>query len=81
MIGIFSFLLPNGLPRAFVILTLTVSNTFFVFAVLGVGAILFVNRFAPETRGRSLEELEEEFHTKYGGAPAQGGGLGPAAAA
>jgi MFS transporter, SP family, major inositol transporter len=69
-----------GLTFPILVSAITVSNTFFVFAGLGVGAILFANRFAPETRDRSLEELEEEFHSKYGGTSAQGGGLGPAAA-
>jgi major inositol transporter-like SP family MFS transporter len=40
---------------------ITISNTFFVFVVLGVGAILFAYKFVPETRGRSLEELEQDF--------------------
>jgi major inositol transporter-like SP family MFS transporter len=44
---------------------LNISNTFFVFVVLGVLAILFVKRFIPETRGRSLEVLEAELHAKY----------------
>jgi MFS transporter, SP family, major inositol transporter len=119
LIGVFSLVLPAGLPRAFVTLTLTVSflafqqgaispvtwlmlaeifplrmrgfclgiagltlwltnflvgltfpmlvsgitisNTFFIFGSLGVFALLFVKRFAPETRDRSLEALEEEF--------------------
>ncbi|MBT1004123.1 sugar porter family MFS transporter [Paenarthrobacter sp. DKR-5] len=38
-----------------------ISNTFFVFVVLGVLAILFVRRYVPETRGLSLEELEGHF--------------------
>jgi major inositol transporter-like SP family MFS transporter len=37
------------------------SATFGLFAVVNVGSILFVQRFAPETRGRSLEELEDQF--------------------
>ena len=40
---------------------ISISNTFFVFVVLGIGAILFAYRFIPETRGKSLEELEQEF--------------------
>ncbi|MBB2921260.1 sugar porter family MFS transporter [Cellulomonas cellasea] len=40
---------------------LGLSNTFFVFVVLGVLAIAFVFRFVPETRGHSLEQLEHHF--------------------
>ncbi|WP_104182254.1 sugar porter family MFS transporter [Arthrobacter sp. B0490] len=40
---------------------ISISNTFFVFVVLGLGAILFAYKFIPETRGKSLEELEQEF--------------------
>jgi MFS transporter, SP family, major inositol transporter len=35
--------------------------TFGLFALVNVGSILFVKKFAPETRGRSLEELEDDF--------------------
>lgn len=37
------------------------SATFFIFAVLGIGAIIFVNKFLPETKGKSLEQLESYF--------------------
>lgn len=37
------------------------SATFFLFAVLGLGAISFVNKFVPETKGISLEQLEVKF--------------------
>ncbi|WP_116100662.1 sugar porter family MFS transporter [Amycolatopsis thermalba] len=125
LIGLFSLLLPEGIVRAFVVLSLTVtflafqqgsispvtwlmlseifplklrgfgfglcalvlwltnfavgllfpllveaihiSGTFFLFAALGVGAITFVARFVPETRGRSLETLEKELRTRYTG--------------
>lgn len=40
------------------------STTFFVFVVLGVFAIAFVKKYLPETRGRSLEELEEYFRNQ-----------------
>ncbi|WP_116114237.1 sugar porter family MFS transporter [Amycolatopsis ruanii] len=125
LIGLFSLLLPEGIGRAFVVLSLTVtflafqqgsispvtwlmlseifplklrgfgfglcalvlwltnfavgllfpllveaihiSGAFFLFAALGVGAITFVARFVPETRGRSLETLEKELRTRYTG--------------
>jgi major inositol transporter-like SP family MFS transporter len=37
--------------------------TFGLFALVNVGSIMFVKKFAPETRGRSLEELEDDFRT------------------
>jgi MFS transporter, SP family, major inositol transporter len=37
------------------------SSTFLIFVVLGIGAILFVRKFLPETKDRSLEELEQDF--------------------
>ncbi|MEU7818060.1 sugar porter family MFS transporter [Pseudonocardia sp. NPDC049154] len=37
------------------------SATFGLFAVINVGSLLFVQRCAPETRGRSLEELEDQL--------------------
>lgn len=37
------------------------STTFFIFAVLGIGAIMFVKKYLPETKGLSLEELESQF--------------------
>ncbi len=46
---------------------ISISTTFFVFVVLGVAAILFARRYVPETRGRSLEELEHEFKSAAGG--------------
>lgn len=43
------------------------STTFFVFVVLGIFAIAFVKKYLPETRGRSLEELEEYFRNQEKG--------------
>ncbi|PKG24835.1 sugar porter family MFS transporter [Niallia nealsonii] len=37
------------------------SATFFIFVVLGLGAIAFVKKSLPETKDRSLEELESYF--------------------
>lgn len=42
-----------------------ISPTFFVFAAVGCGALLFVVRALPETRGRSLETLERELEAHY----------------
>lgn len=41
------------------------SITFFIFAVCGIAAIAFVNKILPETRGKSLEQLESYFRN-YG---------------
>jgi hypothetical protein len=38
-----------------------ISATFFLFAGVGVFALLFTWAFLPETRGKSLERLELEF--------------------
>jgi major inositol transporter-like SP family MFS transporter len=37
------------------------SSTFFIFAGCGLVAITFVKKYLPETKGLSLEELEEQF--------------------
>ncbi|MBM7646568.1 major inositol transporter-like SP family MFS transporter [Scopulibacillus daqui] len=37
------------------------SATFFIFVILGIAGILFVSKFMPETRGITLEELEQQF--------------------
>jgi hypothetical protein len=37
--------------------------TFGLFALISCGSIFFIFKFAPETRGRSLEELEDDFRT------------------
>lgn len=39
------------------------SITFFIFVVLGIGAMAFVKKFLPETKGLTLEELEHYFRT------------------
>ena len=40
-----------------------ITGTFFMFAVIGLGAVVFVYKHAPETRGRTLEEVEEDVTT------------------
>jgi major inositol transporter-like SP family MFS transporter len=35
--------------------------TFGLFALINLGSIFFIKLFAPETRGRTLEELEDDF--------------------
>lgn len=41
-----------------------ISTTFFLFAAVGLVSILFVKTMVPETRGRSLEQLEEQFRAQ-----------------
>lgn len=45
---------------------LGVSGTFWVYAVLCAMLVVFTARFIPETRGRSLEEIEENLHRRSG---------------
>jgi MFS transporter, SP family, major inositol transporter len=40
-----------------------ISYTFFLFAAVGVISVLFVWTMVPETRGRSLEQIEEDFRS------------------
>jgi major inositol transporter-like SP family MFS transporter len=37
--------------------------TFGLFALINFGSTFFVIKFTPETRGRTLEELEDDFRT------------------
>lgn len=48
-------------PR--IIENIGLSGSFFVFAALNVVAFLFFFKFVPETRGRTLEQLEEDVTT------------------
>ncbi|MFJ8532195.1 sugar porter family MFS transporter [Streptomyces sp. NPDC093591] len=48
-----------------VVSALGIAPTFFIFAGLGVAALLFIHTMVPETRGRSLEEFEDEFRAKH----------------
>jgi major inositol transporter-like SP family MFS transporter len=34
-----------------------------MFAVINAASFLFVRRYMPETRGRTLEELEDDFRS------------------
>jgi major inositol transporter-like SP family MFS transporter len=43
------------------------SATFGLFAVINLGSLTFIKKFAPETRGRTLEELEDNFRTHDAG--------------
>ncbi|AXI30423.1 MFS transporter [Priestia megaterium] len=52
-----------GLTFPGLLSSIGLSTTFFVFVVLGIGAILFVKKFLPETKGLTLEELEQRFRS------------------
>jgi MFS transporter, SP family, major inositol transporter len=54
---IISFVFP------FMISTFGSAGTFAIFAVINIGSLIFNIRYAPETRGRSLEELEDDFRS------------------
>ncbi|MDR7246196.1 sugar porter family MFS transporter [Priestia megaterium] len=41
------------------------SVTFFIFAVIGCVSIFLMAKFLPETKGRTLEEIETSFRTYY----------------
>src|SRR5699024_7082093 len=43
---------------------LGVGEVFFIFAAVGVGALIFVIKYLPETRGRSVEEIEAELRKR-----------------
>ena len=43
---------------------LGLSNTFIIFALLNIMSIIFVKIFLPETKGKSLEEIEDYFKSQ-----------------
>ncbi|MEI2358965.1 sugar porter family MFS transporter [Priestia megaterium] len=50
-----------GLTFPVLLANIGLSTTFFVFVVFGIGAILFVKKHLPETKGLTLEQLEHNF--------------------
>ncbi|MFP5107318.1 sugar porter family MFS transporter [Neobacillus sp. C211] len=67
-VTVFCLWLTNFLVGLFFPILLSVvglSITFFIFAVCGIAAIIFVNKILPETRGKTLEQLESYFRN-YG---------------
>lgn len=45
------------------------AGAFLTFAIIGIGGSMFVLRTIPETRGRSLEQVEHYFFALYDGKP------------
>jgi len=41
--------------------------TFGLFALINLGSVFFVRQYTPETRGRTLEELEDDFRVHDAG--------------
>ncbi|OWS76362.1 MFS transporter [Pantoea sp. VS1] len=46
------------------------SGAFFIFALIGISGAIFVIRWVPETRHRSLEQIEHYLHDRLSDAPA-----------
>lgn len=63
MLWIANAVVALGFPT--VVSALGIAPTFFIFAGLGVLALLFIYTQVPETRGRSLEQLEDQFRKQY----------------
>ncbi|MCE3554873.1 sugar porter family MFS transporter [Pseudonocardia sp. RS11V-5] len=66
MLWIVNFLV--GLLFPILVAAIGISATFFLFAGLGVCAMLVAKAIVPETKGRTLEQLEREF--KHASGPA-----------
>ncbi|NAZ84677.1 sugar porter family MFS transporter [Kineococcus indalonis] len=63
LLWITNFLVGLSFPQ--LVAGIGISSTFFVFAALGIAALVFIKTSVPETRGRSLEELEAQFRRDY----------------
>ena len=48
------------------LLSLVGNNAFFIFAAINVGSLVFVLRVLPETRGKSLEQIETHMRERFG---------------
>ena len=59
ILWIVNFMVGFGFPQ--LLAAIGLSSTFFVFAVLGVGAIAFAFKYVPETKDKSLEDVEHYF--------------------
>ncbi len=59
--GLISFLVTFLFP--WLLDTIGEGNTFYIFTAFMVGTYFFVKKFIPETKGKSLEEIEKAFGT------------------
>ncbi|WP_223943169.1 sugar porter family MFS transporter [Arthrobacter sp. StoSoilB20] len=75
VLWIVNFLVGFGFPQ--LLAAIGLSNTFFVFAVLGVAAITFAAKFIPETKDKTLEDLEHYFKNVAGKASVPAAPTGP----
>jgi len=48
------------------LLSLVGNNAFFIFAAINVGSLIFVALVLPETRGKSLEQIEAHMRERFG---------------
>jgi MFS transporter, SP family, major inositol transporter len=66
LLSVFTLWITNAFLGLFfptLVAAIRITGTFFMFAVIGLGAVVFVYTQAPETRGRTLEEVEEDVTT------------------
>jgi sugar transport protein len=47
--------------------TITATGMFWLYGFFGIIGILFVYRIVPETKGRTLEEIDEDLRRRVGG--------------
>lgn len=65
-VSVFMLWMANGFLSLYflsIVDAVGITGTFFMFAAVGALALFFMWRFVPETRGRTLEALEEEVET------------------
>lgn len=65
-VSVFALWISNGFLSLYflsIVDAVGITGTFFMFAAVGVLALFFVWRFVPETRGRTLEALEDDVRT------------------
>ena len=61
--------LPDGQLSTLSIDVLTPSGAYFMFAGLAACAFTFIGRYVPETRGKSLEEIERTLTERFSAGP------------